>query len=82
MLSIIDAHKQNYDNILSANITPHLQLKDEVERVHVKPAPAILWMTENYANPIIKKELWRERVAFTVNLAHRPAEKVPTNIAL
>jgi hypothetical protein len=55
VLHIIDAHKQNYDTILSANIASHLQLKDEVERVDYKPAPAILGMTENYANPIIKR---------------------------
>jgi hypothetical protein len=50
----INAHKENYDNILSANITPRLQLEDEVQRIDDKPAPAILGMTENYANPIIE----------------------------
>ena len=39
-------------------------------------------MAENCANPIVIEELWLKRVAFTINLAHRPAEKVPTDIAL
>jgi hypothetical protein len=56
--------------------------RNEVEHLNDEHVSAILGMAKNYANPIIREELWLKRVAFTINLAHRPAEKVPTDIAL